>query len=130
MTSTVHAFAWDAEKGSLKLLQSLSTLPEPVKGNSTAECQVHPDRQVRLRLQPRPQLDRGLQGRRGDGKLTAAGHESTGGKTPRNFGIDPTGQILIAANQDSNNVVVFKIESGSGIPNPGASRSACPSRSA
>ena len=34
--------------------------------------------------------------------------ESTGGKTPRNFGIDPTGRYLLAANQDSDSIVVFR----------------------
>jgi 6-phosphogluconolactonase len=46
------------------------------------------------------------------------GHQSTGGKTPRNFGIDPTGKFLIAANQSSNNVVVFKIDEKTGMPQP------------
>jgi 6-phosphogluconolactonase len=36
------------------------------------------------------------------------------GKTPRNFGIDPTGRFLLAANQDSNDISVFKIDQQSG----------------
>jgi len=118
MTSTVHAYAWDGEKGSLKLLQSLSTLPEPVKGNSTAECQVHPTGKFVYVSNRGHNSVAIFKVDDETGKLTAAGHAPTGGKTPRNFGIDPTGQFLIAANQDSNNVVVFKIESGSGIPKP------------
>jgi 6-phosphogluconolactonase len=39
---------------------------------------------------------------------------STGGKTPRNFRLDPTGKWLLAANQDSGNVVVFGIDKTSG----------------
>jgi 6-phosphogluconolactonase len=118
MTSTVHAYAWDADKGSLKLLQSLSTLPEPVKGNSTAECQVHPTGKFVYVSNRGHNSIAIFKVDEESGKLTAAGHASSGGKTPRNFGIDPTGQFLLAANQDSNNVVVFKIESGSGIPKP------------
>jgi 6-phosphogluconolactonase len=34
----------------------------------------------------------------------------SGGKKPRNFTIDPTGQWLLAANQDSGNLQVFHIE--------------------
>jgi len=30
--------------------------------------------------------------------------------TTRNFAIDPTGKYLIAANQDANSVVVFRID--------------------
>jgi len=38
----------------------------------------------------------------------------TGGKEPRNFAIDPSGQYLLAENQLSNNVVVFKIDRATG----------------
>jgi 6-phosphogluconolactonase len=48
------------------------------------------------------------------GKLTAAGHASSGGKTPRAFEIDPSGKYLLAANQGSGNVVVMKIDPGTG----------------
>lgn len=41
-------------------------------------------------------------------QLQLIGWISTGGETPRNFIID--GQFLIVANQDSDNIVVFRIE--------------------
>ncbi|HYU22262.1 MAG TPA: beta-propeller fold lactonase family protein, partial [Candidatus Dormibacteraeota bacterium] len=41
-------------------------------------------------------------------------HVLTGGKEPRNFAIDPSGQYLLAENQLSNNVVVFKIDPATG----------------
>ena len=118
INSTVNAFSYDADKGALKFIHALSTLPEPVKGNSTAECQVHPTGKFVYVSNRGHNSVAVFKVDEETGKLTAAGHASTGGKTPRNFGIDPTGQFLIAANQDSNNVVVFKIESGSGIPKP------------
>jgi 6-phosphogluconolactonase len=52
------------------------------------------------------------------GRLTAAGHVSSGGKTPRAFGIDPSGTFLLAANQDSGNVVVMKIDEKTGALTP------------
>jgi len=39
---------------------------------------------------------------------------STTGKTPRGFGIDPSGAFLLAANQDSDSVVVFRIDPETG----------------
>ena len=39
-------------------------------------------------------------------------------KTPRNFGIDPTGNYLIAANQDSDTLAIFKIDQNSGALEP------------
>jgi len=46
------------------------------------------------------------------------GHTSTGGKTPRDFGIDPTGSFLLAANQASDTVVVLRIDRRTGALAP------------
>lgn len=118
MTSTVHAMTYDADKGVLKVVQSLSTLPEPVKGNSTAECQVHPSGKWVYVSNRGHDSVAVFKVDEATGHLTAVGHQSTGGKTPRNFGVDPTGKFLIAANQSSNNVVVFKIDEKTGMPQP------------
>ncbi len=42
-----------------------------------------------------------------DGNLTLVQRISCGGKTPRNFSLDPTAQWLICGNQDSANITVF-----------------------
>ena len=52
------------------------------------------------------------------GKLTSVGHQSVLGKTPRNFAIDPSGKFLLAANQDSNDVVIFKRDLKTGLLSP------------
>lgn len=49
------------------------------------------------------------------GKLTLKGFQSTLGKTPRNFMIDPTGHWLLAANQNGSSVVVFRIDPQTGL---------------
>lgn len=49
-----------------------------------------------------------------EGALTAMGHQSTMGKTPRNFNIDPSGRFLVAANQRSDTLVVFRIHPETG----------------
>jgi 6-phosphogluconolactonase len=115
LTSTITAFAYDAAKGALSELQTVSTLPSGFEGrNSTAEVVVRPDGRfvygsnrghdsiAIFRVDP------------GSGKLTAAGHQATLGKTPRNFAIDPTGSFLLAANQNSDSVAVFRIDASSG----------------
>ena len=48
------------------------------------------------------------------GLLTAVDRTSTEGKTPRNFAIDPSGGWLFTANQDSGNVVIFRIDAQTG----------------
>jgi len=50
----------------------------------------------------------------GIGKLTLIEHQSTQGKTPRHFAIDPTGQWLLAENQGSNTIVIFSIDPNTG----------------
>jgi len=49
-----------------------------------------------------------------DGGLERIDIVSTGGKFPRHFAITPCGKALIAANQDSSNLVLFSrdVESG------------------
>ncbi|AIP64301.1 lactonase family protein [Burkholderia thailandensis] len=55
-----------------------------------------------------------------DGKLKLVGRQSSLGKTPREFAIDPSGKWLIVGNQDSDSVFVFRRDVASGRlePNP------------
>jgi 6-phosphogluconolactonase len=48
------------------------------------------------------------------GRLTLIGQTSTRGKIPRNFLITPDGRLLLAANQNSGNIVTFWIDESSG----------------
>ena len=48
------------------------------------------------------------------GNLTFEQRISCGGKTPRQFTLDPTGGWLLCGNQDSNSVTVFKRDQGTG----------------
>jgi 6-phosphogluconolactonase len=52
------------------------------------------------------------------GKLSLVECQSTRGKTPRHFAIDPAGRWLLAENQDSDNIVVFRIDSETGRLTP------------
>ena len=52
------------------------------------------------------------------GILTFVEHQSTMGRTPRNFAIDQTGRWLLAENQGSDLVVVFAIDPDTGKLRP------------
>jgi 6-phosphogluconolactonase len=111
MNSTVTTFSYDANAGTLKTLQTLSTLPAGFKGtNSTAEIQT--DRAGKFLFVSNRGHDSiavfGVD--KTAGTLTAMGHVPTGGKTPRFFTLDPSGKFLFAANQDSSTVSVFRID--------------------
>lgn len=49
------------------------------------------------------------------GKLSLVGYQSTLGKTPRNFCIDPSGKYLLAANQNSGTIEIFKRNKMTGL---------------
>lgn len=119
MGNTVTAFSYDAARGALKPLQTISTLPADFKDESyCAEVQVHPsgkflygsnrghDSIAVFAIDP------------AKGTLQFIETVPTGGKWPRNFGLDPTGSYLIAANQNSNNIVVFRIDAKTGRLTP------------
>lgn len=50
-----------------------------------------------------------------NGTLTLIAHQSSLGEIPRNFTIDPSGNYLLAANQESNNIVIFKRDTETGL---------------
>jgi 6-phosphogluconolactonase len=114
MASTVTAFQYDAAQGVLKEVQTLSTLPQDYKGDtSTAEVQVHPSGKF-LYGSNRGHDSIVVFAIEANGTLRYLENTPTGGRTPRNFGISPDGRYLLAANQDSGNVVVFRIDPKSG----------------
>ena len=114
MASTVTAFNYDAQRGTLGELQTVSTLPADFHGESaTAEVQVHPGGRF-LYGSNRGHDSIAIFAIAGDGMLKSLGHTPTHGKTPRHFAIDPTGAYLLAANQNSDTVVVFRIDQETG----------------
>ncbi len=115
MQSSVTAYDYDAKQGVLTSLVTLSTLPEDYEdqGNSTAEALVHPSGNF-LYVSNRVHDSIAMYKIKDNGTIKHIGNESTQGKIPRNFGIDPTGKYLLASNQDSNTIVVFAIDQSSG----------------
>ncbi len=114
---TTTAFAYDEAAGKLTEIQTLSSLPPGVErgpGMSTAEIQVHPSGKFVYGSNRGHDTIVAYSVDQATGKLTHIENESTGGKTPRNFGIDPTGTYLLACNQASDTIVVFKINAETG----------------
>jgi 6-phosphogluconolactonase len=116
--SSVNVFHYDANKGVLILLQTVSTLPADHKGNSTAETQVHPSGKFVYVSNRGHNSIAAFRFDADAGKLSKIENESTQGKTPRNFGIDPTGKFLLAANQSTDDVFVFRIDQETGELEP------------
>jgi 6-phosphogluconolactonase len=118
LESSLTSCDYDADRGVLTPRQTISTLPQDFKdNNSTAEVVVHPSGKFVYGS------NRGMDTIAGfiidsAGMLRINGHTPTGGRTPRNFNIDLTGQYLIAANQGSNNLVVFRVDQQTGKLTP------------
>ncbi len=117
LNGKVEAFNFFKADQPLKRFQTISTTES--RTNAAAACadiHVHPDGRFLYASN------------RGDfnsiamyaihpknGRLQFLGTQSTKGTTPRNFVIDPTGKFLLVANQDSDNIVTFKINQTTGL---------------
>jgi 6-phosphogluconolactonase len=117
---SVTLFDYNPETGALTPVQTISTVPEGTdrKGLSTAEVVVHPTGKFLYGS------NRGYNTIVGynvdkDGKLTLIGQQAKGAvKVPRNFNVDPTGAYALVEGQDSNNIVVFRINPQTGEYTP------------
>jgi 6-phosphogluconolactonase len=118
MASTLTAFAYDPARGVLSEIEDQPLLPKDFTGRSTAaEVAVHPSGKF-VYASNRGDDSVVVFGCDPDtGRLTFVERVSSGGKTPRNFEIDPTGAFLLAANQ-SGEIVVFSIDNKTGRLQP------------
>ena len=125
---TITALKYAPQHGVLYAMQTISTVPEDIKGPqySTAEVQVHPSGKWVYGSNRVHDSIAMFAVDQKTGQLKSLGQEPCGGKIPRNFGIDPTGQYMLVANQDSNNVVVFKINQETGKLEKTGHEIACP----
>jgi 6-phosphogluconolactonase len=115
LQSTITTFAYDARKGELHKLKTVSTLPKDFSGsNDTAEIKVHPSGKFLFASNRGHDTIALFSIDSKTGALSLVDHFPTQGKTPRNFEIDPTGKFLFVANQETNNVVVFQITPSTG----------------
>jgi 6-phosphogluconolactonase len=115
LTATISVYRY--KDGKFTFLQRISALPADYAGSrSGSDVHVSPDGEFLY------------SSNRGDansisifsidqstGKLSLKAHQSSLGKTPRNFGLDPSGNFLLVANQHSDNIVIFKRDKKTGL---------------
>lgn len=115
LTSTVAAFSYNKETGALDLIEDqIISLPIDFKdGNTSAD--IHTDASGKyLFMSNRGHQSIAIYTIEKDGKLTFKGMENTKGKTPRNFLVDDKNEFLFAANQDTDNIVIFRLDTETG----------------
>jgi 6-phosphogluconolactonase len=117
LNNTVSAYRWDADQGSMAPLQSYQTLPEGYPSyNLIADIHLTPDGRF-LYVSNRGHDSLAVfQVDETSGALALVGNVSTGGKWPRNFTLDPEGNLLIVANQESSSLVFYRINPETGMP--------------
>lgn len=113
---SVTVFKYDADQGTLSLIQTTSTLPKHMQEipNKSSEIRIHPsgkfvyaanrghDSIAAFRVDP------------SSGKLTFIEREAIRGSWPRNFSLDPSGKWLVAAGRNSNTLSVFELDQETG----------------
>jgi 6-phosphogluconolactonase len=102
--------AWDE----LIPVQTVSTVPTGHAENTGADIHVHPSGRILYGSNRGHDSLVIYQIDQDTGKLAYVDHQTTLGKTPRNFVIDPTGRWLLVANQDSDTIIVFAIDQRTG----------------
>jgi len=113
--SNVVFFRYDAEIGSLKAEQTVSTLPSGFAGTSfTSEILLSPAGNF-LYAANRLHDSIAVFSVAVDGKLKYLGETSTMGDYPAQFRIDPTGNFLYACNLKSDCITCFRIHRERGL---------------
>jgi 6-phosphogluconolactonase len=109
--STVTPFVVSAD-GKLAAGNSVSTLPVGVKGESYGQhIKLSPDARFLYGSNVGHDSLAVFSVDQTSGALAWLQDQPSGGAWPRDFDVDPNGELLVAANRDSNELAVFKLGS-------------------
>jgi len=117
--STIMLFNWDAKRGALSEVETVSTLPKDFQGKSAcAEIEVHPSGKFVYASNRGRDSIAVFSVDAKSGRLTLIQDVPSGGKTPRNFDMDPSAHWLLVTNHDSNTAMVYRIDQQTGKLTP------------
>ena len=116
LENTGDITAFDYANGKLKEKQMISMVTPGFSGRvSAADIHISPDGKFLYGSMRGDIHELGIYSIDKKGKLTFVGRQSTLGKTPRNFEIDPSGNFLLVGNQDSDEIVIFHRNKNTGL---------------
>ncbi|MGQ2994910.1 lactonase family protein [Variovorax sp.] len=114
LDAALHVYAWDAERGTLKLEQSTTTLPAGFAGKPwAADLHLTPDGRHLYASERTSSTLSAFRVDAASGRLQPLGQTPTE-KTPRGFAIDSSGRYLIAAGQESHGLTLHTIDPATG----------------
>ncbi len=115
LSGTVETYQYN--NGNLKNIQRMSSMPpNDTSFAGSADIHVSPDGKFLYASNRSTSNTIAIFKVNGQtGKLSLIGHQSTLGQTPRNFNFDPSGNFLLVANQNSDQIVIFKRDKITGL---------------
>ncbi|MGB8663508.1 MAG: lactonase family protein [Serratia inhibens] len=112
--STLTSYRFDSQKGTLKQLHAVSSLPADYKGTSFASGLVLSEDGKNLYVANRLHNSIAQFSVGADGELKPVAEIWTRGDYPRSLTLSPDGHYLYAMNQRSDNVTRFSLDKASG----------------
>lgn len=112
--STLTSYRFDSQKGTLKQLHTVSSLPADYKGTSFASGLVLSEDGKNLYVANRLHNSIAQFSVGADGELKPVAEIWTRGDYPRSLTLSPDGHYLYAMNQRSDNVTRFSLDKASG----------------
>jgi 6-phosphogluconolactonase len=111
----ITMFRHDTSSGALHEIQSVETLPRDFKGENTgAEIRLSTSGKYLYASNRGNDSIQVFAIDPANGNIRRIQIISSGGKTPRGFAIDPTGQFLFVGNQDSNQLALLRVNRETG----------------
>ena len=116
LTGAVSSYSIGKD-GYLNLVQNISGLPRDFVGTvGSADIHVSPDGKFLYCSNRGESNSIGIFSiNQSNDQLLWVDAQPTLGKTPRNFNFDPTGNFLLVANQNSDEIVIFKRDKETGL---------------
>jgi 6-phosphogluconolactonase len=116
LDSTVDVLEWHKADGSLTLVTRIALLPAGYTGDTHAcDTVISKDGKWVYFANRGNNSIYLFHADEKTGSLTPSGRFDCGGKTPRNFVLDPTERWMLVANQDSNQISVFARNPETGV---------------
>lgn len=114
LSGTVAVFSYN--NGQLAFLQRIDAHPAGYTGaRGSADIHLSPDGKFLYASNRGDANSIAIFSVLADGRLKWKGHQPSLGIAPRNFVIDPTGNYLLVANQQTNNIVIFRRNRQTGL---------------
>ncbi|WP_427874689.1 lactonase family protein [Flavobacterium sp. MMS24-S5] len=107
---------YNYENGVLNKIQRIATHSDKIKeGFESSDIHISPDGKFLYATNRGKENNIAIFSIDENGHLKNIGYQSTLGKHPRIFALDESGKFLVASNVLTNNVVVFKRDSKTGL---------------